>query len=305
MWSKNVSTDKNFLRNILVTRGDPFVCACPRLRSSRCRQTNVESSSLYFWSIWEQHVFSFIIVHLQTKIYEVLKRASVHLPVFIHYSTGTTTNSASLVLKRVRIRCARRCCCKVFSGRRVYLRLYSPLFDWNYLRVDERDAEKTSRSFQWKTALLSLNWWQNMSISVCSKTKKKECSCLCNGGRRFFTVGGAPLWYSNRSPSKERLQKHIHWSLQLLFCFPAGTVNFLLLRHENKDRLPSFAVDLDEDPTDIFGAVCALLVFSALLKNWTFLWPCLQWKEYCDFWVISSANSTKIKLARWDMVLKS
>ena len=50
LWSKNVSTDKNFLRNILVTRGDPFVCACPRLRSSRCRQKIVESSSLYFWS---------------------------------------------------------------------------------------------------------------------------------------------------------------------------------------------------------------------------------------------------------------
>ena len=118
---------QEFLRNILVTRGDPFVCACPRLRSSRCRQKIVESSSLYFWSIWEQHIFSFIIVHLQTKIYEVLKRASVHLPVFIHYSTGTTTNSASLVLKRVRIRCARRFCCKVFSGRRVYLPLYSPI----------------------------------------------------------------------------------------------------------------------------------------------------------------------------------
>ena len=50
LWSKNVSTDKNFLRNILVTRGDPFVCACPHLRSSRCRQKIVESSSLYFWS---------------------------------------------------------------------------------------------------------------------------------------------------------------------------------------------------------------------------------------------------------------
>ena len=47
---QNVSTDKNFLRNILVTRGDPFVCACPLLRSSRCRQTIVERSSLYFWS---------------------------------------------------------------------------------------------------------------------------------------------------------------------------------------------------------------------------------------------------------------
>ena len=68
---QNVSTDKNFLRNILVTRGDPFVCACPRLRSSRCRQTIGESSSLYFWSIWEQHVFFLIIVHSRMKIYEV------------------------------------------------------------------------------------------------------------------------------------------------------------------------------------------------------------------------------------------
>ena len=72
---QNVSTDKNFLRNILVTRGDPFVCACPRLRSSRCRQTIVERSSLYFWSIWEQHVLFLIIVHSRMKIYEVLKRA--------------------------------------------------------------------------------------------------------------------------------------------------------------------------------------------------------------------------------------
>ena len=102
----------------------PFVCACPRLRSSRCRQTNVESSSLYFWSIWEQDVLFLIIVHSRMKIYEVLKRApTCSCPLFdwyYHYS-------ASLVLKRVRIRCARRCCCKVFSGRRVYLRLYSPI----------------------------------------------------------------------------------------------------------------------------------------------------------------------------------
>ena len=115
---------QEFLRNILVTRGDPFVCACPRLRSSRCRQTNVESSSLYFWSIWEQHVLFLIIVHSRMKIYEVLKRApTCSCPLFdwyYHYS-------ASLVLTRVRIRCARRCCCKVFSGRRVYLRLYSPI----------------------------------------------------------------------------------------------------------------------------------------------------------------------------------
>ena len=85
------------------------------LRSSHCRQTNVESSSLYFWSMWEQHVYFLIIAHIQMKIYEVLKRAPTCIyPLFdwyYHYS-------ASLVLKRVRIRCARRCCCKVFSGRR-------------------------------------------------------------------------------------------------------------------------------------------------------------------------------------------
>ena len=76
-------------------------------------------------------------------------------------------------------------------------------------------------------------------------------------------MGGAPPWYSNRSPSKRTITE----------AYPL----------KNMDRLPSFAVNLDEDPTDIFGAVCALLVCSALLKNCnnylldnkTFLWPCL------------------------------
>ena len=115
---QNVSTDKNFLRNILVTRGDPLsahVRACAVVVVDRRMSRALH---LYFWSIWEQHVFFLIIVHSRMKIYEVLKRASVHLPVVVHYLTGTTTNSASLVLKRVRIRCPRRCCCKVFSGRR-------------------------------------------------------------------------------------------------------------------------------------------------------------------------------------------
>ena len=129
------------------------------------------------------------------------------------------------------------------------------------------------------------------------------CKVFSGKQRRKNAVGFATevvdslLWVERHSvtvkglPPKEQLQKRIHLSLQLLFCFPAGTVNFLLLRHENRDKLPSFAVDLDEDSTDIFGAVCALLVFSALLRscnnylldNKTFLWPCLQWKEYCDF----------------------
>ena len=50
LWSKTYRPTRIFLRNILVTRGDPFVCACPRLRSSHCRQMIVERSSLYFWS---------------------------------------------------------------------------------------------------------------------------------------------------------------------------------------------------------------------------------------------------------------
>ena len=123
---QNVSTDKNFLRNILVTRGDPFVCACPRMRRTHCRQAIVERSSLYFWSIWEQHVFSFIIVHLQTKIYEVLKRASVHLPVVVHYWTGTTTNSTSLVLKKVRIKMFYTRNLAVKSSAEDVIRLHSP-----------------------------------------------------------------------------------------------------------------------------------------------------------------------------------
>ena len=192
---QNVSTDKNFLRNILVTRGDPFVCACPRLRSSRCRQTIVESSSLYFWSIWEQHVFFLIIVHSRMKIYEVLKRASVHLPVVIHYSTGTTTSSASLVLKRVRIRCARRCCSLKTCISSAVLAHYST-------GTTSLSMKGMQRSFQWKT-------------------KKKECSCLGSEGRRFFTVGGAPLWYSNRSPSKRTTTEAYLLVLAVIILLPS------------------------------------------------------------------------------------
>ena len=226
----------------------PLVCACPRLRSSRCRQTNVESSSLYFWSIWEQHVFSFIIVHLQTKIYEVLKRASVHLPVFIHYSTGTTTNSASLVLKRVRIRCARRCCCKVFSGRRVYLRLYSPIIRLELPPCRGRDAED-----------VALLW----VLAYARKQRRKNAVVLA------AEVVDSLLWVERHSgtvtglPPKERLQKRIHWSLQLLFCFPAGTVNFLLLKTWKYGQITFLCCKFGwRSNRHLWGSMCTACLFS-------------------------------------------
>ena len=51
--------------------------------------------------------------------------------------------------------------------------------------------------------------------------KKKECSCLGSGGRRFFTVGGAPLWYSNRSPSKRTTTEAYPRILAVIILFPS------------------------------------------------------------------------------------
>ena len=140
-----------------------------------------------------------IVAHVQMKIYEVLKRTSVHLPVVIHYSTGSTTNSASLVLKRVRIRCcARRCCCKVFSGRRC---ISSAVFT-------HYSTGTTSSSMK------------GMQRRFC-------CKVFSGKHRRKNAVGFATevvdslLWVERHSgtvtgfPPQEQLQKRIHWSLQL------------------------------------------------------------------------------------------
>ena len=205
------------------------------------------------------------------KIYEVLKRApTCSYPLFewyYHYS-------ASLVLKRVRIRCARRCCCKVFSGRRCI-------------------SSAVLAHYSTGTTSLSMKGMQRRLCCKVFSGKQRRKNAVVLATQVVHSLLGVERHSGTVTglPPQEGLQKRIHGSLQLLFCFTAGTVNFLLLRHENRDRLPSFAVNLDEDPTDIFGAVCALLVFSALLKNCnnylldnkTFLWPCLQWKEYCDF----------------------
>ena len=230
-------------------RGDPLsahVRACAVVVVDR----RMSRALHYIFGRYGSNMYFFLIIaHFQMKIYEVLKRASMHRAVVIHYSTGTTTNSASLVLKRVRISCARRCCCKVFSGRRCI-----------------------------SSALLAHYSTGFTSLSMKGMQRRFCCKVFSGKQRRKNAVGFATevvdslLWVERHSgtvtglPPKERLQERIHLSLQLLFCFPASTLNFLLLRHENRDRLPSFAVDLDEDPTDIFGAVCALLVFSALLK---------------------------------------
>ena len=173
------------------------------MRRTHCRQAIVERSSLYFWSIWEQHVFSFIIVHLQTKIYEVLKRASVHLPVVVHYWTGTTTNSTSLVLKKVRIKMFYTRNLAVKSSAEDVTRLHSPSIRLELPACRGKGCKKSLLwSFQWET-------------------KKKEFSYLYNGGRRFFTVGGAPPWYSNRSPSKRTTTEAYPRILAVIIYFPS------------------------------------------------------------------------------------
>ena len=220
--------------------------------------------------------------------FEACKRApSCSYPLFdwyYHYS-------ASLVLKRVRIRCA-RCCCKVFSGRRCISSAVLVHYSTGTTSLSMKGMQRRfcCKVFSGKLPYCPLFDGTAWVLACARKQRRKNAVVLATEvvdsllgvERHSGTVTGLP--------PKERLKKCIHWSLQLLFCFPAGTVNFLLLRHENRDRLPSFAVNLD--PPDIFGAVCALLVFSALLKNnylldnKTFRWPCLQWKEYF-FWLLS------------------
>ena len=102
------------------------------------------------------------------------------------------------------------------------------LFDWNYLLVKKR-VEK-------KSLLLSFQW----------ETKKKEFSCLCYRGRRFFTGSGAPLCYSNGSPSITTTTDCTHWSWQLIFYCRFGW-------RSNRQTLV---------------AVCVLLVLSTLLKSY-------------------------------------
>ena len=68
------------------------------------------------------------------KIYEVLKRASVHLPVVVHYSTVKSS---------------------VEDG--AYLRLYSPIIRLELPPCRGRDAEDFAVKFSVEVALLSLN----------------------------------------------------------------------------------------------------------------------------------------------------
>ena len=138
---QNTSTDKNFFKEIFLSQEVTPLSAHVRACAVAVVDRRLSRALHYIFGRYGSNMYFFLIIaHFQMKIYEVLKRASVHRAVVIHYSTGTTTNSASLVLKRVRIRCVRRCCCKVFSGRRVGCT--HPVFDWNYLLVDERYAEK-------------------------------------------------------------------------------------------------------------------------------------------------------------------
>ena len=123
---QNVSTDKYFLKEFSCRQVTPCLRMSAHAPYSLSTGNRREIFIIFLVDMGATRIFFYYRPFTDEDLWS-LKRASVHLPVFIHYSTGTTTNSASLVLKRVRIRCARRCCCKVFSGRRVYLPLYSPI----------------------------------------------------------------------------------------------------------------------------------------------------------------------------------
>ena len=143
--------------------------------------------------------------------FEACKRAPTCIyPLFdwyYHYS-------ASLVLKRVRIRCARRCCCKVFSGRRVYLRLYSPIIRlelppcrWKGM---QRGAPVVfSGKLLYCPFIDGITW----VLAYARKQRRKNAVVLAT------EVVDSLLWVERHSgtvtglPPKERLQKHIHWSL--------------------------------------------------------------------------------------------
>ena len=101
-------------------------------------------------------------------------------------------------------------------------------------------------SFQWKTA--SKRSEEDVQEDFAVKFSVENCFIVPKQRRKNAVVLAAEvvdslLWVERHSgtvtglPPKERLQKR---SVQLLFCFPAGTVNFLLLRHENLDNKPSY-----------------------------------------------------------------
>ena len=149
-----------------------------------------------------------------------MKFWSVHLPVVVHYSTGTTTNSASLVLKRVRIRCARICCCKVFSGRRCMSSAVLAHYSTGTTSLSMKGMQRRFCCKVFSGKLLYGPLFDGTPwILPCAK--KKECSCLGSGGRRFFTVGGAPLWYSNRSPSKRTTTEAYPRILAVIILLPS------------------------------------------------------------------------------------
>ena len=195
------------------------------------------------------------------KIYEVLKRASVHLPVVVHYSTGTTNNSASLVLKRVRIRCARRCCCKVFSGRRC---ISSAVLTHYSTGTTSLLMKGMPRRFCCKVFSGKLLYGSFDSTPWIFLVKSEKNAVVLAA-----EVVDSLLWVERHSvtvtglPPKERLQKRIHGSLQLLFCFPAGTVNFLLFKTWKYGQITFLCCKFGwRSNRHLSGSMCTACLFS-------------------------------------------
>ena len=95
----------------------------------------------------------------------------------------------------------KRSCCEVFSGRRctAALTFYST----------------------GTTCLSRKGLQEEFAVKFPVGNKEERISYLYNGGRRFFTGSGAPLCYSNRSPSKRTTTEAYPWILAVIIYFPS------------------------------------------------------------------------------------
>ena len=157
--------------------------------------------------------FFLIIAHIQMKMYEVLKRApTCSCPLFDRYYHY----SASLVLKRVRIRCCvRRCCCKVFSGRRCISSAVLAHYSTGTTSLLMKGMQRRFCCIVFSGKLFYCPLFDGTaSVLACAGKQRRK-----NAVGFATEVVDSLLWVERHSgtvtglPPKERLQKRIHRSL--------------------------------------------------------------------------------------------